>query len=59
LKFEPNEITLEELRLIVKEQNEYIVELEMEIAELTDRWQYLKEELDEIKSQRLEEELES
>ena len=37
-----------DLTEINRQQAEYILDLEMELAELTDKWKYLKEEIDEI-----------
>jgi len=38
-----------DLTEINRQQAEFIIELEMELAELTDKWKYVSEELDDIK----------
>jgi hypothetical protein len=38
-----------DLTEINRQQAEFIIELEMELAELTDKWKYVSEELEDIK----------
>ena len=38
-----------DLTEINRQQAEFIIELEMELAELTNKWKYVSEELDDIK----------
>ena len=42
-----------DLTEITRQQAEYIIELEMEIAEITDKWEFLNKELDEIKTREI------
>jgi len=37
-----------DLTEINRQQADYIIELEMELADLTDKWKYLKEEMEDI-----------
>jgi len=37
-----------DLTEINRQQAEYILDLEMELSEITDKWKYLKEEINEI-----------
>ena len=48
-----------DLTEIVRQQQEYITDLEMELVEFQDKWNFVKEELDQMKTQKiLEEEFE-
>jgi len=38
-----------DLTEVNRQQAEFIIELEMELAELTDKWKYVSEELEDIK----------
>ena len=44
---------LVDLTEITRQQAEYIIDLELELTELTDKWQFLKEELNDMKTQKL------
>jgi len=48
-EYEEYQVDLQE---IVRQQAEYITDLEMELAELTDKWQYLKEEIYDLQLQK-------
>ena len=50
----PKEYTIDQVDLqeIVRQQAEYITDLEMELAELTDKWKYLKEEIYDLQLQK-------
>ena len=50
----PKEYTIDQVDLqeIVRQQAEYITDLEMELSELTDKWQYLKEEIYDLQLQK-------
>ena len=47
---------LVDLTEITRQQAEYIIELQMELVELTDKWEFVKEELDGMRTQKILEE---
>ena len=42
-----------DLTEINRQQAEYIIELEMELSEITDKWRYVKEELQDIQMEEI------